>query len=295
MTGVSQISAVRPRHGWLVLIAMASMALFRGPLLALAHLAVEDERYTYIAFVPFITAFLIHFEGPEAFRHALPAKVTGSGIIALAVGLLCTAGVGTSTSGFATLFVSAAGFVTLWIGAFVLCYGTGVLKAAPFPFVFLLLFVPPPPAFLQALVVLLQKGSADVSYFFFKLAGVPVLRQGFVFSLPGLDVEVAQQCSGIRSGVSLFISAILAGHLTLHATWKKVFLSLVTVPVVIGKNALRIVVLSLAGVYVDRNILFSRIHKSSGLLFSPVAFFSLACLLFVLYQSEKKSTAAGKF
>ncbi len=141
-------------------------------------------------------------------------------------------------------------------------------------------------------MVALQKGSADVSYIF-RLLGVPVLRQGFVFSLPGLDIEVAEQCSGIRSSVSLFIASILAGHLVLHSTRKKVYLCLLTIPIVIAKNAVRIVVLSLAGAYVDRDILFGSVHKASGILFSPLAFLVFAGLLLMLYRSEKKGRASG--
>ena len=89
-----------------------------------------------------------------------------------------------------------AAIVLVWIGGFLFCYGIPASRAAVFPLIFLFLVVPPPPVVLEKLVVWLQKGSADVSYVLFKMAGVPVLRQGFTFSLPGLNIEVAEQCSG---------------------------------------------------------------------------------------------------
>src|SRR2546430_10377544 len=36
-----------------------------------------------------------------------------------------------------------------------------------------------------------------------ELLGVPVLRTDFTFSLPGLTIEVARECSGIRSSLAL--------------------------------------------------------------------------------------------
>jgi exosortase len=294
MNGPSPDSEMTVRHGYFALIAIASLVLFRIPLVALAHLAVKDERYSYIAFVPFISASLIFLERSTIFRESPRSKPLGSALVSMGIGLfwiLRTHGSAPAQTGGLPLFATA--LILVWTGGFVFCYGTAASKSAVFPLLFLFLVVPPPPGVLEKLVFWLQKGSAEVSYIFFRLAGVPVLRQGFVFSLPGLDIEVAHQCSGIRSSISLFIAGILAGHMILHSTWRKLCLSLLTIPIVIAKNALRIVVLSLLGAYVDRDILFGRIHKTSGLLFSPLALLVLGWLLLVLYRSEKKSAVSG--
>ena len=272
------------RRSCLILLALASLALFRAPLAALAHLALQDERYSYIAFVPFISASLLYLERNRVFHESRWSKALGASLAAIGVALFWILKGSLSQASGLPLFAFA--LVLVWIGGFLFCYGIPASRAVFFPLLFLFLIVPPPPDVLEKLVVWLQKGSAEVSYLFFKLAGVPVLRQGFTFSLPGLNIEVAEQCSGIRSSISLFIASILAGHLVLHSTWRKICLSLLTIPIVIAKNALRIVVLSLLGTYVDRDILFGRLHTSSGLLFSPLALLVLAWLLWILYKSE---------
>src|SRR6185295_17543510 len=111
--------------------------------------------------------------------------------------------------------------VLAWIAVFILCYGTASFKAAAFPLLFLLLMIPIPTVIIERTVFALQKGSAEVSYGLFRLIGVPVNRHGFLFSLPGIDIEIAEECSGIRSGLSLFITGLLAGHVFLQSTWKK--------------------------------------------------------------------------
>ena len=272
------------RHSCFILLALASLALFRVPLAALAHLALQDERYSYIAFVPFISASLLYLERNRVFHESRWSKTLGVSLAAIGVALFWILKGSLSQASGLPLFAFA--LVLVWIGGFLFCYGIPASRAVFFPLLFLFLIVPPPPDVLEKLVVWLQKGSAEVSYLFFKLAGVPVLRQGFTFSLPGLNIEVAEQCSGIRSSISLFIASVLAGHLVLHSTWRKICLGLLTIPIVIAKNALRIVVLSLLGTYVDRDILFGRLHTSSGLLFSPLALLVLAWLLWILYKSE---------
>ena len=74
------------------------------------------------------------------------------------------------------------------------------------------------------LISILQKGSADACYALFRLIGVPVLRNGFRFALPGVEIEVAEQCSGIHSGLSLFIAGLLAEYVLLRGAWKKALL-----------------------------------------------------------------------
>ncbi len=90
-----------------------------------------------------------------------------------------------------------------------------------------------------------------MTYALFKLFGVPVLWQHFKFVLPGVEIEIAKECSGIRSSLALFITSILAGYVFLQSNWRRVLFSLFTVPVVIFKNAVRIVTISCLGVYVD--------------------------------------------
>ena len=85
----------------------------------------------------------------------------------------------------------------------------------------------------------------------FSVLGVPVFRQGFVFSLSNLTIHVAEECSGIRSFLSLFITSLVAGHFFLRSAWARTGLAAVVVPLAIVKNAFRIVGLSLLANYVD--------------------------------------------
>ncbi|MBP2676455.1 MAG: eight transrane protein EpsH, partial [Deltaproteobacteria bacterium] len=133
-------------------------------------------------------------------------------------------------------------------------------------------------------------GSAEVSYWVIRSVGVPIFRDGFLFTLPGLTVEVAEQCSGIRSGISLFLVGILAGHIFLKSGWRKLALAAAVVPITIAKNGLRIVTLSLLGAYVDRGVLRGPLHKAGGIPFFGVALVMLAVVLWALRRGESRKT-----
>ena len=178
--------------------------------------------------------------------------------------------------------------VILWIGGFIFFYGLKSWRANLFPLLFLFFLVPIPTLIVETAILILQIGSTEASYAFFKLTGVPILRESFTFHLSGISIEVAKQCSGIRSTIALFITSIIAGHLFLNKDWKKMVLILAIFPITILKNGLRIVTLALLGNYVDVRILSSELHKSGGIPFFIVALALLAPVLWVLRRSEKK-------
>ena len=102
-----------------------------------------------------------------------------------------------------------------------------------------------------------------------------------------MSIQVAKECSGIRSSLGLFITGILAGHLFLRTGWKKFILILFIYPITVLKNGIRIVTLSSLAVYVDeRFITQSFLHRSGGFLFYIPALFLLGIVLWWLRKTE---------
>jgi exosortase len=218
------------------------------------------------------------------------------GILLLLVGLGLAIVIGkvpVFASGDLAFSLTILGVALVLTAEFVLCFGSGALQVAIFPFLFLLLIIPVAPAVMDKTVLGLQKGSADMSYGLFKLIGVPVFRDGFRFSLPGVDIEVAAECSGIRSSLSLFLCSLLVGHLTLRSGWSRALFTLLTIPVVIFKNAVRIVTISSLGVYVDPGFLHGNLHKYGGMPFSLLAIAILFLVLISLKRAEAHGSTRG--
>jgi exosortase len=183
-------------------------------------------------------------------------------------------------------------FVVVLIGGFVVSYGSEASRAAAFPLVFLFLMVPVPGFLWDRIVLALQTGSAEVVDAVFKLSGVPVLRQGFIYFLPDVTIDITHECSGVRSTLALFITSLAAGYVFLRSKWRRGFLSLFVVPVGIIKNGVRIVTLSLLAVYVDRGFLTGSLHhRYGGAVFSLLALAVLVPVLWLLQRQERSGQA----
>lgn len=80
-----------------------------------------------------------------------------------------------------------ASLVVCWIGSVVWVYGIDAFCQLRFPLLFLLLMIPIPQVVIDKCILSLQVASLDSTRLLFRLAGVPVLKNGFILSLPEID------------------------------------------------------------------------------------------------------------
>src|SRR5207302_2931186 len=111
------------------------------------------------------------------------------------------------------LFVWAGGFFFL---------GRDWMRSAAFPMFFLIFMVPLPSGLVDALESASKLASTEAADIFFTVTGTPTLRDGYVFQLPNITIEVAQECSGIRSSYVLILTSLVAGNLFLTRTWTRI-------------------------------------------------------------------------
>ena len=157
--------------------------------------------------------------------------------------------------------------VISWISVFVFCYGTESFIRAQLPLLFLLLLVPFPEIVIDKAIFALQVGSADVAYGLLRMLNVPALKEGFILRLPMVNLEVAKECSGIRSSIALLITVLVAAELGLRSSWTKLVLVIATIPILVLKNGVRIVTIYLLAAYVNPAFLHGWLHSSGGIVF----------------------------
>jgi exosortase len=143
---------------------------------------------------------------------------------AVCVGLV-TSLLGSASSSGPRLCGHILTLVILWMAGFTFLFGRTVSKAGHFPILFVLLMVPIPEFLLDRVIYLLQTGSAWLTGAFFDLFGIPALREGFVFHLAGINIEVAKECSGIRSSMVLLILALVVAHFCLKSFGPRLYSS----------------------------------------------------------------------
>ena len=274
------------------LLLGAGILMYVVPLAGLFRGAYGDDTFSYIVFIPLVSLYLLYEDRKKIFGPVAGSPIPGVVLSSLGVLLYLAArkgpvGPSVPVESFALYALSAVLFLAGILGVLA---GAGGLWAARFPLLFLFFMIPIPEVILGPIVRFLQTGSAEVSYWAIRSVGVPIFRDGFLFTLPGLTIEVAEQCSGIRSGISLFLVGILAGHIFLKSGWRKLALAAAVVPITIAKNGLRIVMLSLIGAYVDREVLSGPLHKAGGIPFFGVALVMLAVVLWALRRGESRKT-----
>ena len=275
-------------HTAFVGLVTFSVLIFWRTFHALVLFSLNHEASSHILLIPLVSVYLLWTERSRIFQVVRPSPVRGATLVLAAFALYLLMARQWSVQDPEQFLPGATlAIVLLWLGGFLLCYGVAAWRRARFPLLFLLLMVPLPPALLERSIYLLQQGSTEIAYLLFKAVGVPVLRQGFILAVPGVTIEVARECSGIRSSVALFITCLLAAHLFLRTTSRMFVFVLLAFPLAIIKNGIRIATLTLLSVYVDPGFLTGRLHHEGGFVFFLLALALLFPVLLLLQKSER--------
>jgi exosortase C (VPDSG-CTERM-specific) len=270
----------RLRITWLAGYIGLVTLLFLEPLVRLLGLVLQDELHSYIALIPLTSGYLlwVHPRRAVPFRSSLGGAIP---LAAFAVAALTPSRFEGWLSANDNLSLMMLAYVSLILAGGFLFLGSKWMATAAFPVAFLIFMVPLPDAAVEWLEHALAAASADAAAFFFNLSGTPLFRRGTTLTLPGMVLEVARECSGIRSTVVLFVTSVLASHLFLKRPWHRAALIAFVVPLAIVRNGVRILVIGLLCVHVGPHMSESFIHRRGG----PVFFvFSLVpLLLFMLW------------
>jgi len=259
------------QHFFFFLFVIASLLAFLVPIEQLIQFAFSQDYGSHILLIAPVSILLVFLRRHEIFSTSQTnserkaSVAAGSSLLFLGLILLLLRNYSAlQTVKFSLEILS---LVVLWISGFVFCFGTSVFSRARFPLLFLLLLVPCPEVVIEKVIFALQAGSSDVAYGLLKILNVPVLKEGFTLRLPRLDLEVAKECSGIRSSIALLVTVLVAGEFVLGSFWRKLLLVVSIVPILVLKNGLRIVAIYLLTAYVNPAFLHGWLHTSGGIVF----------------------------
>jgi exosortase len=118
------------------------------------------------------------------------------------------------------------------------------------------------------------------------VAGVAVEREGLFVHIPGLTIEVARECSSIRSSSMLLVTTMVLAQLLLRSPWRKAFVVAVAIPLSVAKNGLRIFVIAMLATRVDPSFLTGRLHHQGGIFFFLIALGAIFLLLWIVRRGE---------
>jgi exosortase len=272
------------RNVMFVALFLVGVVIWWRWITTLLTLAFTNEQYSHVLLVLPVSLLLALLEGRA--KNVKPAWSPFPALALVLVALTTVLAVQftTETPGEPALIIGIVSLVMFWIGLVMLFLGVSTVRQLLFALLFLFLIVPIPQVVVDNCIVALQVASTQATYALFRCSGVPVLKNGFVLTFPTLDIEIAKQCSGIRSSLTLLISGMVLAHLYVRSHLGKILLVLAVVPISIAKNAVRIFALSMLGMKVNPAFLYGGLHRNGGVVFFLLA---LACLAGVLKAVNK--------
>jgi exosortase len=281
------------RHAAFAALIVVSSLVFYKTLSTLIQYSLRNDSSSHIILIPLIALFLIYMERPRIF--SITHMSVGPGVGLALVGITLFSLVSRSSfprDGNWQLSLQTVAVLLVWAGGFLLCYGFLAFRAAAFPLLFLSLTIPLPDVILERATYALQAGSTEITYLIFQIFGTPVSRHGFLLSVPGVTIEVAKECSSIRSSIALFITCLLAAHLYLRTGWKKFVVVVLALLLSVVKNGIRIATLTLLSLYVNPGFLNGKLHQQGGFLFFLLALLILLPIFLWMEKSDKARISA---
>jgi exosortase len=211
---------------------------------------------------------------------AKPQLGLGLAILFLAVGARYAADLA------AELFVMR-GSMLMAVAGLVVCYG-GVRQLLHWwlPFVLLGLSIPIPEVVLNSVALPLQFIASRIGAALLRSRDIPVFLSGNVIRIPKQDLFVAEACSGLRSLTALLSLGVLLGALFLRTWPLRVLLIVLTVPIAILINGVRIFLTGFLVLYVSPEMGKGFMHESEGMLMFGGAFLVTGLVTWVMSKGE---------
>jgi exosortase len=283
-------------HFYFWLFAAVSCLVFWVPIRDLIAFSLTHDYGSHIFVIVPLSIFLVCLKRHEIFSN-LQARLNRKTFIAALSFLLLGLSVALVSKyqrlSADQLSLEVLSLVLLWISVFAFCYGRESLIKARFPLLFLLLLVPLPAFVIDRIIFALQAGSSDVAYGLFRILNLPVLKEGFILRLPIVTLEVAKECSGIRSSLALLVTMLVAAEFALRSSWRKVLLVVAIIPILVFKNGVRIVTIYLLGAYLNPAFLHGWLHTSGGVVFYLLGLIALVPIAVLLRRAERKDVIAA--
>jgi exosortase len=180
---------------------------------------------------------------------------------------------------FDLITLSAAGLYGVGVAIFYSKFGARAVIRNWFIFLYLLFAVPPPRMWLDRLTFPLKQFVSTAATDLLQPLGIPVAHEGVVIYVAQYQLLVEDACAGMNSifgllAISLFYIYLMRGG----SWWYSLILGLLSVPIAILANIVRIVILILLTYYAGDDVAQGFLHVTAGV----VVFATALVLMFLV-------------
>jgi exosortase len=251
---------------WLLLPVAASLLLLFGPTLLWLWdrwtLSVWNHGHGIL--IALVVGYLVWEELKPA--KELPRESNAWGFALLVPALLLhmlDTGIHSQLLAAFALFLALPGLALLFLGS-------TRTKAIVFPLATLFLTLPIPLAFTESIHLTLRYIATDAVAFLLPYLGIPVFAKETLLQIPNGALQVADACSGFSTLYATVTVAILTAYFATDVR-RRIIVLLVAVPLAIGVNIVRVLLLTLLVHWVGLDVLDTAAHEISGMLTFVVA------------------------
>ena len=196
-----------------------------------------DSYYSHGYLIPLVSAFVIwHKRDRLRSMRIVPSP---AGLWVLAGGLLLLL---FGTWSYVN-FVSNFSMLVVLGGLALYLFGKAITRELTFPLAFLLFMIPLPKLSIIYITFWLKLLAARAATETVYAMGIPVMLRGAFIELPNGLLEVDNACSGLRSLIALTALGVVYAYFQPVSPLKKWILVLTSIPIAVGANLVRIVLL----------------------------------------------------
>ncbi len=238
----------------------------------------NDSYYSHGVLVPLLAAFMVWTRRKRLANT--PVRQCWAGYLVLAASVvLFILGAWTLSA-----TMRAVAFVFMLLGIILSLLGTRMTLLLAIPVLFLFSMTPMTQSKLDEYTASMQWKSAAVASVILSASGFESRLEGSTIYADGLPepLRVAAECSGLKTLISLITFTVFLAYLANAALWKKLLLLVISFPLSLLVNSLRIAMIGYAGALTDSAEAMHSFHNSSGYLGLVICFallFGLARLL----------------
>ena len=249
-------------HGWIIpLIAIFLMWTQRKPLGGLITQEQENRNFVHVG-IPLAVAIGCYFLGQYglgwgAYAVAVLVALTtvfrfhqfetvplldrwiGAGLVTMVLPIRYFSTL------YEKLYFDRYSFLLALFGVFMMVGGLPLIRRMWASIVFFFFMFPLPSKVEHLFLLYLQKMAAMASTTVLQILGLNAHRIGSQMNVQGMDLEVAEACSGLRM-LTIFGAMVIAMVLIIERPWwDKLILLLSAVPIALATNVIRITITAL--------------------------------------------------
>ena len=208
--------------------------------------------------VPLISVYLLWRRRDLIAAASLGGSSTGLAVLAAALAILAAGSVSGET------FLSRVSIPLALLGITLFLVGPRVTRHMWPAIAYLVFMVPLPYLMVKTAMTQSRLFEAETTARMLRWLGVPVLQQGVMLRLPALTLEIAEDCSSVRTVAALVALGAAYAQIGPRAPWVRVALTLSAAPLGVAANIVRLVLTGLGAYHLGPVALESIFHQFSG-------------------------------